>query len=268
MKFITITSGKGGVGKSLLAANISYMLSQYGYKVALFDADVGLANQDIILGVNPKYTLLDVLKGNASFKDAIVEINKNFLFIPGESGEEILEYKNSEILKSFYEGVEELGELDYLIIDTGAGIGETVRSFIKASTDTVVVTMPDPSAVMDAYSMIKYTAKEKDEVFLILNYVRNKDEAIEIAERLKKVSKKHIGEQFKIEYLGYLERSRLVEESTKKRELVVKNHASSIPALQIADITKKLTNSLTKDGEHIKDTPNVAIFFKRLFQQS
>ncbi len=267
MRFVTITSGKGGVGKSTISANLSYMLSIYGYKVALFDADIGLANQDIILDIKPQYTILDVMKGEVSFEECVVKINNNFFLIPGDSREEILEFDNKELLQNFYEGVESFGELDFLIIDTGAGIGETVRSFIKASTDTIIITAPDPSAIMDAYSMIKYSAKMKDELYLLFNRVKSKKEAVEIFKKLQNVAKKHIPKSIELQFLGFIENSSLMEEATKKRELIVKDHASSIPALQIGDITKRLINSLTKDGEHIKETPNIAIFFKRLLQQ-
>ena len=267
MRFITITSGKGGVGKSTLAANFCYLLSMYGYKVALFDADIGLANQDIILGVKPKYTILDLLQEKASMEDIVVKINNNFLLIPGESGEEILRYKNSDILEKFYDGLNAIGELDFLIIDTGAGIGESVRSFIKAATDTIIVTIPDPSALMDAYSMIKYCANVHDEVFLVVNRAESQKEALEIYNKLKTVAKKHINPSFHIEFLGFIEKSSLIEQSNKKRELIVKSNASCVTAIEMANIVKKLTNSLTKDGEHIKETPNIAIFFKRLLQQ-
>ena len=267
MRFIAITSGKGGVGKSTIAANISYLLSMYGYRVALFDADIGLANQDIILGVKPKYTLIDLLEGKASMEEVVIKINNNFLFIPGESGDEILRYKNSDILEKFFDGLKVVGELDFLIIDTGAGIGESVRSFVAAATDTIVVTMPDPSAIMDAYSMIKFCAKAHDEVFLVVNNVRSQKEAAEIYQKLETVAKKHIKSHLKLEFLGFIERSNLIEESSKKRELLVKAHPSCIAAIEMSEIVKKLTNSLTKDGEHIKETPNIAIFFKRLLQQ-
>ncbi len=267
MRFVTITSGKGGVGKSTIAANIAYMLSIYGYKVALFDADIGLANQDIILGVKPKYTILDVMKGEVDFDSCVVKINNNLFLIPGESGEEILHFDNEELLKNFYTGIESFQNFDFLIIDTGAGIGETVRSFIQAATDTIIVTAPDPSAIMDAYSMIKYSAKVKDEIYLILNRVKNKKEANDIFQKLQNVAKKHIEEPVKLEFLGYIQNSSLIEEASKKRELIAKKYATSLPALQIAGIVKKLTNSLTKDGEHIKETPNIAVFFKRLLQQ-
>ncbi len=266
MRFITVTSGKGGVGKSTLSANIAYLLSIFGYKVALFDADIGLANQDIILNVKSPYTLLDVLKQEVEFKDILVEVNKNLFLIPGESGEEILKYKNSEILDRFYQGLDQIGELDFLIIDTGAGIGESVQSFIKASTDTIVVTIPDPSAIMDAYSMIKYCSSVKDDVYLIVNRAKHKKEAVEVAQKLQNVASKHL-KNIDVKFLGFVERSPLMEDASKRRELIVREHKGSIPAIEISNIVKKLTDNLTKDGEHIKQTPNIAIFFKRLLQQ-
>ncbi len=266
MRFVTITSGKGGVGKSTITANLAYILSIYGYKVALFDADIGLANQDIILDVKPEHTILDVMKGKISFEECVIKINNNFLLIPGESGEEILEFDNKELLQKFYEGIEKFDDLDFLLIDTGAGIGETVRSFIDASTDTVIVTAPDPLAIMDAYSMIKYTAKMREELYLVVNFAKNKKEAGTIFKKLKSVSNKHIKEPIKLQFLGHMEDSSIVEEATRARKLLAKDYASSIPALQLGEIAKKLTNYLTKDGVHIKETPNIAVFFKRLLQ--
>jgi len=266
MRYVTITSGKGGVGKSTLAANIGYLLSLYGYKVALFDADIGLANLDIILDVKPKYTILDVMRQDVGFEEIVVRINNNLYLIPGENGDEIFAYKNSQMLDRLFKEMERFGDLDYLIIDTGSGIGESVRGFIEASTDTIVVTMPDPSAIMDAYSMIKFCARIKDEVYLVVNRARSKKEAVEIAAKLQNVAKKHIG-KIGIDFLGYVENSRLVEEASKRRELIVKKHPSSVPALEIAQIVKRLTGNVTKSGEHIKETPNISLFFKRLLQQ-
>ncbi len=266
MRFVTITSGKGGVGKSTIAANISYLLSKYGYKVALFDADIGLANQDIILGVSPKYTILDVMKGKVSFGEAIVPINDNFFLIPGESGEEILEFDNEALLEKFYAGLEQFKDLDYLIIDTGAGIGESVQSFIKASTDTIIVTVPDPSAIMDAYSMIKYSSKIKEELFIVVNQVKNKKEATTIFKKLDSVAQKHLSKRITLELFGFIQKSPIIEEATKMRKLVAKEYITSIPAIQIGDIVKKLTNSLAKDGTHLSRTPNISVFFKRLLQ--
>ena len=251
MRFITITSGKGGVGKSTISANLAYALSQYGYKVALFDADIGLANLDIILNVQPKHNILDVLKGKAEFKDILIEINKNLILIPGESGEEILNFNDKELIERFLKELDSFNSLDFLIIDTGAGIGESVRSFINASTDTIVITVPDPSAIMDAYAMIKYSSKIKDHIYMILNEVKNKNEAISIFNKIDSVAKKHLKNSVKIELLGFIEESKIVSELSKSRELFIKKEPMSKPSLQLIDIVKKLTQNQTKEGEAI-----------------
>ncbi|MRI83326.1 MAG: ATP-binding protein [Nitratiruptor sp.] len=267
MRFITITSGKGGVGKSTLAANISYLLSIYGYKVALFDADIGLANQDIILGVRPQKTLLHVLQGEATFDDIVMEINNNFLFIPGENSEKILSFKHAEIKESFYkgmEGVERFKDLDYLIIDTGAGIDQNVRTFIEAATDTIIVTMPNPMAIMDAYTLAKYSAKLQEDIYIVVNQAKSEKDGKEVFERIERVAKKHLPD-VNIEFLGAVEQSSIIDDATRQRKLVVKDFQNSVPAIQISNIVKKLTNNLTKDGEHIKDTPHISVYFRRLF---
>ncbi|BCD59773.1 MULTISPECIES: P-loop NTPase [unclassified Nitratiruptor] len=267
MRFVTITSGKGGVGKSTIAANIAYLLSKYGYKVAIFDADIGLANQDIILNVKPQHTILDVLKGKVRFSDAIVPINDNLFLIPGESGEEILSFDNEALLEEFYKGLEQFKDLDFLIIDTGAGIGESVQSFVRASTDTVIITIPDPSAIMDAYSMIKYCSRVKKSVSIVLNQVKSKKEALILFNKLDSVATKHLEKSIDLKLLGFIQKSSIVEEATKTRKLVAKEFITSLPAIQMGEIAKRLTDSVAKDGTKIKENTNIAVFFKRLLQK-
>jgi len=264
LRFVTITSGKGGVGKSTISANLAFALSQYGYKVAIFDADIGLANLDIIFNVQPKKNILDVLKGEIEFENILININKNLILIPGESGEEILSFEDKELIERFLKGVEKFRSFDFLIIDTGAGIGESVRRFIDASTDTIVVTVPDPSAIMDAYAMIKYSSKIKDEIFMILNEVKNKSEALAIYNKIHAVAKKHLENMAKLQFLGYIEESKLIAQCSKNRELFLKKEPLSKPSLQMVDIVKKLTANRTKEGEEISKDNTIAIFFKRL----
>ncbi len=265
MRFITITSGKGGVGKSTISANLAFTLSQYGYKVALFDADIGLANLDIILNVQPKKNILDVLKGECKFEEILININKNLVLIPGESGEEILSFKDEELIKRFLDGTKNFNDFDFLIIDTGAGIGGYVRNFIDASTDTIVVTVPDPSAIMDAYAMIKYSSKLKDKIFMILNEVKNQKEAVAIFNKIKSVAQKHLNNKVNLEFLGYIEKSSLISETSKNRELFVKKEPMSKSSLQVVQIVKKLTSNQTKDGKKIDEENSISTFFKRLF---
>ena len=165
-KFISVTSGKGGVGKSTISANLAYALYQLGFKVGIFDADIGLANLDVILKVNPKKNILHVLKGEVEFKDIIVEIEKDFYLIPGESGDEIVKYSDEFLFNRFIGGLNVLEELDFLVIDTGAGIGKEVQTFLDASDEVLVVTAPEPAAITDAYAMIKVMSQKRDRIFL------------------------------------------------------------------------------------------------------
>ncbi len=263
MRFLAVTSGKGGVGKSTISANLSYAISQMGYRVAVMDADIGLANLDIIFNVQPKKTVLNVLKGEASLNDIAVAINENLVLIPGDSGEEILQFSDRELIGKFLEEADSFRDFDFLIIDTGAGIGEEVRSFVAASTETIVVTVPDPSAIMDAYAMIKYCSRIDKRVYLLMNEVKNEKEARAIYSKISSVAKKHLN-GFETSMIGYVEASEIVKEASRNRELFIKKEPFSRPAVELNEIAKKIVSYRTKEGEKIPKRASLGVFFKRL----
>jgi flagellar biosynthesis protein FlhG len=172
-RFIAVTSGKGGVGKSTISSNLALLFSLSGLKVAVFDADIGLANLDIMFNVSAQGNILHVLKGEASLSDVIIPVRKNLLLIPGESGEEIFRYCDSTMFERLMRDADGLDDIDVMLIDTGAGIGEHTQLFLQSADDVIVVTVPDPAAITDAYATIKVTAKRRHDMKMILNQVHS-----------------------------------------------------------------------------------------------
>ena len=243
--FIAITSGKGGVGKSTISANMAYILWSMGYKVGIFDADIGLANLDLIFGVKAKYNLLDVLKSDISFEDVVINIESGLCLIPGYTGDEIFKY-DTNILEKLSNQSVILDSLDYLIIDTGAGIGDNVQTFLNASDYLVVVTMPDPSALTDAYASIKVSSRHKNKIYVIVNQVNNTREANKVFDRLKSVASSNIP-NVELELLGKISSSDSIVQSNRQRKLFTKVFPQSFATANLQTITRNLLNNMEQN---------------------
>ncbi|WP_104748052.1 MinD/ParA family protein [Helicobacter cetorum] len=264
-KFIAITSGKGGVGKSNISANLAYSLYKKGYKVGVFDADIGLANLDVIFGVKTHKNILHALKGEAKLKEIICEIEPGLCLIPGDSGEEILKYvSGADGLDKFVDDEGVLSSLDYIIIDTGAGIGATTQAFLNASDCVVVVTTPDPSAITDAYACMKINSKNKDELFLITNMVSQPKEGKATYDKLARVAKNNIP-ALRLNYLGALENSPLLKRCIRERKVLRKIAPNDLFSQSIDQVAFILTSKLEKGS---LETPkeDFKSFFKRFLR--
>ncbi len=266
-RVVAITSGKGGVGKSTLSANIAYLLAKGGFKVGIMDADIGLANLDVMFNVRADKNILHVLKGEATFKQIVVPVEENLWLIPGESGDEILKFSDATIVSRFLDETQALENLDFLIIDTGAGIGDTIQMFLRAADDVVVVTVPDPAAITDAYAMIKVISKARDEIAMVINQVKNVAEGEKIFNTIVKVARGNIGDALHLNLLGSVRSDSYVAKSVKQRILVCKELANIAPAKDIEKIARRLADKKEQKMLEGEKERGIGTFFKRLLGQ-
>ena len=263
-RFIAITSGKGGVGKSTISSNLAYYLAQNGLNVGIFDADIGLANLDVMFNVQAKKNILHVLKGEASVSDILIPITRNLILIPGESGDEILKYSNQTLFERFMQEAQILDKLDVMLIDTGAGIGEHIQMFLEAADDIVVVTVPDPAAITDAYATIKSISGFHDEIAMILNMVKSEKEAVNIFNKILSVAHKNIRPELNLELLGKIDNDSKVASSIKQRELFVKLYPTSSAAKDVAKIASKLGEKVERNVLVSPNESGLSGLFRRL----
>lgn len=263
---IAITSGKGGVGKSTISANLANILALSGYKVALFDADIGLANLDVLLNVRAEKNLLDVMRGECEFSDIVVSVKENLFLVPGESGADIFKFDDKFLFEKFMSDASVLDGVDYLIIDTGAGIGPITKTFIDASDEVVVITTPDPAAITDAYAVIKANCASRKRVFMIPNNVKNKQEAERIFTTIAGVVRRNVGD-VGLEMLGFLPNDKVVLRSIKSRTLFSDDAPHTEPSMELKNIASKLLYAVEQKMLDRSTENSFTDFFKRLAER-
>lgn len=240
-RVIVISSGKGGVGKSTLALNLSLELSAIGKKVILMDGDLGMANIDIMLGLVPKYNLYHFIKDQKSLKDIIINGPSGLKIIPGGSGiNELANLRDDELNRILIEMGRLDGEYDFMIVDTGAGISNNVIRFLLAADDVIILTTPEPTSLTDAYGIVKSVTNYgyKGEIFLVVNRVSKESEGILVAQKFKLVSSKFLGLDIKI--LGHILQDPQVEQGIRRQEAFVQLFPRTAAAKNIMDIAEKL----------------------------
>jgi flagellar biosynthesis protein FlhG len=257
---ITVTSGKGGVGKSNLAVNLGIALSESGYDVAVADMDLGLANVNVITNSKPNYNLFDVLKGRKEITDIMEPAPGGISILSGASGEEDLANLNGEQCQGFLEQLHQLDQLvDILIVDTSAGLSERVMQFVNSADRTLLVTTPEPTAITDAYAIIKSALREPPRP--VLNLVINRAESImegkNVAEKMKRVGEEFL--EVPIRILGFMTEDDAVTRAVRQRRPFYLEYPESRVSQCISHIESRLM-----DGADLQDPSGVGSFFSRV----
>lgn len=253
-KVITVTSGKGGVGKTSLSVNLAIQLGRLGKRVVVFDADFGLANIEIMLGIRPKYNLADLMYRGKSIEDIITYGPENIGFISGGSGINELANLTRDQVFSMIHRLEELDRIaDVIIVDTGAGISDMVLEFVAASEEVLLVATPEPTSITDAYALLKTLNKkasyrpEKTVVKMVANQVRGEREAAELFEKLGVVVGKFL--DVEVDFLGSVPYNKNMQRAVMRQAPVSISDPESDSARAVKNIAGCLEDVMTEKTE-------------------
>lgn len=265
-RVISVTSGKGGVGKSNTSVNIALQFQRQGKRVIIFDADFGLANIEVMFGIIPKYNLGDLMFKGKELKEIITPGPEGVGFISGGSGIAKLVNLDKEQIKRLVGKLSELDELaDVIIIDTGAGISSSVMEFLVASPETILVTTPEPASITDSYALLKALSMNEDyspekcKVKLIANRVGKKEEGQNLYEKLSAVSSRFLN--IELEYLGAIPFDNNITKAVMTQEPVLLKYPGSVSSKCYEDIVNILENKEISSHNNI----GVRNFFKSVF---
>ncbi len=264
-RVIVISSGKGGVGKSTLALNLSLNLCNLGKKVILMDADLGMANIDIMLGLVPKFNLYHFIRDQKPLKDIIINGPSGLKIIPGGSGmNELANLREDELNRILLEMGRLDGEYDYMIVDTGAGISNNVLSFLLAADDAIILTTPEPTSLTDAYGIVKSVTRcgYNGNMFVVVNRVNKESEGILVAQKFKLVSEKFLDLDIRI--LGHIVQDPQVEQGIRRQEAFTELFPKSTAARNIMNIAEKLTDEEITAPRFSSKTGGIRGFIKKL----
>ena len=258
-RIYTVTRGKGGVGKSNFTANLALALQEKGKNVVLFDADLGMANLDVILGLTPNYNLNHVISGKKTLSDIILKGPNDIHLIPGGSGIQELANLSRYQLNNLISSWGDLGsEYDIILIDTGAGLSNIVINFVLAADETLVISTSEPTSITDAYGVVKVLSQHEQDLDmkLVINQATDK-EGTKIANRLTKTAREFL--DLDIDLLGVLPEDRSVIKAVKKRSPFLLEYPKSKVAKKIRTLGAELI------GKEQEDSTGFTGFLKDVF---
>ncbi len=238
---VTVTSGKGGVGKTNISVNLAIILKQLKKNVLLIDADINLGNVNLILGIRPKYTIADALVGNIDLENIIVSGPQGIDILPAASAVQDLLEMEDNVIKKLGDAFSRFEhEYDIIVIDTGSGISRNVMSFVLGSDKTIVIVTPDPASITDAYGMIKVIRQYEASmpVMLIVNMVDSEDEGESLYKKMNLMVQRFLNSN--ILYGGSIFQDSFVSDSIRKQRPLVLEYPNSVSVNALKMIIRKL----------------------------
>lgn len=247
-RIITVTSGKGGVGKTNFTVNLAWALASQDKRVSIVDADLGLANVDVVLGIMPKLNLGHVIRNEATIQDIITTTENGLNIISGGSGSMDLVDLDDKGVEKIIESFAYLNKIsDYILIDTGAGLSNAVLSFIEAAHDTIVVINPDPASMTDAYALIKNIRNvEYNELNVVVNRVDNAAEGESVYSKLNAATEKFLGKN--LIYLGCIHDDYMLKRAVRRQIPIMDFAPNAVSSKGIYHISYSLINEKEPEG--------------------
>jgi flagellar biosynthesis protein FlhG len=264
-RVISVTSGKGGVGKTNIVGNLAVALRRLGKRVLILDGDLGLANIDIIFGLNPAYNIKHVINGEKDLADIIVEGPEEIRIIPAGSGlQQLVDLTQGQKLNLLneFDALEE--DFDIFLIDTGAGISSNVIYFGIAAEERIVVATSDPASITDAYALIKvmFTKHGTKTFKLLVNMVDHAKEAESVFENLSNAVVRFL-KGISLEYVGFIPRDGHLEKSVRQQCTVIERYPESPSSRGFSE----LANRLLASSENVAQDGNIKFFWKKLMSR-
>ena len=266
-RVIAVTSGKGGVGKSSVVTNLAICMARMGKRVVIFDADFGLANIEVMFGLTPQYTVSDVIYKGRDISDIITKGPLDIGFISGGSGVVAMNNLNDMQRSYLIKNMNHLDDIcDVVLIDTGAGVSDSVLDFVRNCPEVLLVTTPDPSSLTDAYSLLKALSLGQKEdslvskVSIIPNKILREEEGKGIFQKLNTVSKRFLGKE--LQMAGMIPQDPYMEKSIRTQKPV----SLLYPEAKSSAAFEKITSSLLDKPEAKKEKRGISYLFSMLLK--